>query len=59
MAVPVLTIPVPAGGVVSLPFDTRGFRPAAGLALAITNLGADSDTTAVAAGQVKVIASYL
>lgn len=57
--VPVLTLPIPAGGYVTVPIDTRGWRPANGIALAITNLASDSDTTAVAAAQVKIIVSYL
>lgn len=57
--VPVLTLSVPANGVVALPLDTRGWKGANGIALAITNLGPDADTTAVAAAQVKIIASFL
>ena len=57
-SVPAITIPVPAGGTVNLPFGTPGARFATGIALAITNLAADTDTTAVAAAQVKVITSY-
>ena len=58
--VPVMIIPVPAAvsGVpgVSPAIDCgfNGHRFALGLGLAITGLVADSDTTAVAAGQVKV-----
>lgn len=52
---PTITISVPASGTVSLP----GPLPfSLGLGLAITNLAADADTTAVAAGQVKVHGSY-
>jgi hypothetical protein len=36
-----------------------GHRFATGIALAITNLAADSDTTAVAAAQVKVLMDSL
>jgi hypothetical protein len=57
-SVPALTIPVPAGGSVSVPFGATGARFATGIALAITNLGTDADATAVAAAQVKVITSY-
>ena len=56
---PVITIPVPAGSVISLNFGALGRRFATGIALAITNLAADSDTTAVAAGQVKVMGDYV
>lgn len=57
--VPVLTIPIPASGIVNIPFGTTGHRFATGIALAITNLAADSDATAVAAAQVKVLTSYI
>lgn len=56
--VPILTITLPAGGQDGFSFGFRGHPFTLGLAFAITNLAADSDTTAVAANQVKVIASY-
>lgn len=56
--VPVLTITVPAGGTIGLTSDI-GQRFTTGIALAITNLAADSDTTAVAAAQVKVSTAYI
>ena len=57
--VPTMILPVPAAasgvpGVATLPIGFSGFRFALGLGLAITGGVADSDTTAVAAGQVKV-----
>lgn len=57
--VPVMIIPVPAAvsgvpGIVELTPAFNGYRFPLGLGLAITGLVADSDTTAVAAGQVKV-----
>ena len=57
--VPEMIIPVPAAvsgvpGVASLSMGFHGFRFALGLGIAITGAVADSDTTAVAAGQVKV-----
>jgi hypothetical protein len=60
--VPAMIIPVPAAvagvpGVATLPVGFNGFRFALGLGLAITGAVADNDTTAVAAGQVKVILS--
>lgn len=58
-SVPVLTIPVPAGGSVNIPFGAAGLQFATGIALAITNLAADSDATAVALAQVKVASSYI
>lgn len=57
--VPVLTIAVPASGMVNVPFGSMGHRFATGIALAITNGAADSDTAAVAANQVKVLTSYI
>jgi hypothetical protein len=57
--VPEMIIPVPAAvsgvpGAAVLPVGFNGFRFALGLGIAITGAVADSDTTAVAAGQVKV-----
>ena len=52
--VPSMIIPVPIGGSITLPVGFNGFRFPLGLGIAITGLMADSDTTAVAAGQVKV-----
>lgn len=57
--VPVLTIPIPASGVASLPIGAIGHRFATGIGLAITGAAADSDTTAVAAAQVKVLTAYI
>ncbi len=58
-SVPFLTIPIAASGVVSIPFGAQGMRMATGIAFAITNLAADTDTTAVAAAQVKVAIAYI
>jgi hypothetical protein len=60
--VPAMIIPVPAAvagvpGVATLPIGHNGFRFALGLGIAITGAVADTDTTAVAAGQVKVMLS--
>lgn len=57
--VPVLTLVVPAGGNVDFDLGPMGHRFATGIGLAITNLAADTDTTAVAASQVKVLTSYI
>lgn len=60
--VPVLTIVLPASGVgstVPVVFGTLGMRFNAGIALALTAGAADSDTTGVGAGEVKVCSSYL
>jgi hypothetical protein len=64
--VPAMIIPVPAAvgvapnvvpGVATLPIGHNGFRFALGLGIAITGGVADNDTTAITAGQVKVILS--
>jgi len=55
--VPVLVIGIAAGGTYSLE-SFKGIQFTKTLALAITNLAADSDTTAVAANQVKVSIAY-
>jgi hypothetical protein len=60
--VPAMIIPVPAAvagvpGVAQISPGFNGFRFALGLGLAITGAVADNDTTAVAAGQVKVMLS--
>jgi hypothetical protein len=60
--VPAMILPVPAAvsgvpGVATLPIGFSGFRFALGLGIRITGAVADNDTTAVAAGQVKVMLS--
>jgi hypothetical protein len=60
--VPAMILPIPAAvsgvpGVCTLPIGFSGFRFALGLGIAITGVVADADTTAVAAGQVKVMLS--
>lgn len=60
--VPSMIIPVPAAvsgvpGVASVATPFQGYRFALGLGIAITGGAADADTTAVLAGQVKVILS--
>ena len=57
-SVPAITITVPAGGTVNIACGSNGFRFTTGIALAITAAMADSDTTAVAANEVKVFTSY-
>lgn len=57
--VPVLTLVVPASGNVDFDLGPMGHRFATGIGLAITNLAADTDTTAIAASQVKVLTSYI
>lgn len=58
-SVPFLTIPLPASGVVNIPFGAQGMRMATGIAFSITNLVADSDATAIAAAQVKIVIAYI
>jgi hypothetical protein len=60
--VPAMILIVPAAvsgvpGICTLPIGFSGFRFALGLGIAITGGVADSDTTAVTAGQVKVMLS--
>lgn len=60
--VPAMILAVPAAvagvpGVCTLPVGFQGFRFALGLGIAITGAVGDTDTTAVAAGQVKVMLS--
>lgn len=60
--VPAVIIPVPAAvagvpGVAQITPGFSGYRFLLGLGMAITGAAADADTTAVAAGQVKVILS--
>lgn len=54
-----LTIPIPANSVVNLNFGAYGMRFGTGIALAITGAAADSDTTAIGAGEVKVCTAYI
>lgn len=56
---PVMVIPIGAGAMVQLNFSDLGHRFATGIGIAITNLQADLDATAIAAGQVKVVGSYI
>lgn len=60
--IPAMILPVPAAvsgvpGACTLPIGFSGFRFALGLGIRITGGVADNDTTAVAAGQVKVMLS--
>lgn len=57
--VPVLTLVVPANGNVDFDLGPMGHRFATGIGLAITNQAADTDTTAIAASNVKVLTSYI
>jgi hypothetical protein len=55
---PVFTVAVPSGGTVTVTGGSNGIRFATGIGLAITAGAADSDTAAVAAGDVKVATSF-
>jgi hypothetical protein len=57
--VPVLTIPVPANTVVSVQFGRIGHRFSSGIGIAMTVNAADSDTTAVAANEIKASLGYI
>lgn len=57
-SVPVMVIPVLAGQYERLDVGAYGLRLATGMAIAITGGAADTDTTAVAASQVKILGSY-
>lgn len=50
---------VPAGGSVPLDCGATGMRMSTGICYSITGAVADTDTTAVAAGQVKVALTYI
>jgi len=54
--IPLICLTVPALG--HAPLDVNGLLFATGLSIAITNLAPDTDTTAVAAGQVKIFMQY-
>lgn len=56
---PAIVIPIPAGSAVTIPFGTTGMRFGTGICLGITTGAADNDTGAVAAGEIKVLTSYI
>lgn len=56
---PIFTIAVVAGITVPVHFGRIGARLSAGIGITITGAAADLDTTAVTAGAVKVITSYI
>lgn len=57
--VPVITVTIPAGGTLTLDGGTLGVRFGTGIGLAITGAAADNDTTAIAAGEIKLATNYL
>ena len=56
--VPVATISIPANSFYAVPVGPQGLRLVSGIAYAITGAQADTDTTVLAAGDVKVLISY-
>ncbi len=58
-SVPVLVIALPAGATTTHNLGAIGHRFTAGISMAITGAMPDADTTAIAAGQVKVLASFI
>jgi hypothetical protein len=57
-SVPVFTVLVPAGGTIVIGGGANGIRFGTGISLAITGAAGDLDTTAIAAGDVKVATSF-
>lgn len=57
--IPILTIPLAVGSFASIPFGTLGRRFATGIAFAITGAAADTDATAIGAGEVKFLIDYI
>jgi hypothetical protein len=57
-SVPVFTVLVPAGGTIVIEGGANGIRFGTGISLAITGAAGDLDTTAIAAGDVKVATSF-
>jgi hypothetical protein len=57
--VPFFTVTIPVAGTLVLEFGAVGVRFGTGIALAITAGAADTDATAIAASEVKVVTSYI
>lgn len=54
-----LTIALPTNTTVTIPFGETGMRFGTGICLSITSLPADTDATAIAVGEVKVLTSFI
>lgn len=54
-----ITIAVPTNSTVTVPFGATGMRFGTGICLSITAAAADNDTTAIGAGEVKVLTAYI
>ena len=57
--IPIVTIALPANSFTPINFGTVGYRHSLGIAYSITGAAADIDTTAIGAGEVKVITSFI
>ena len=55
---PVLTIAVPSSGTIQVDGGANGIRFSTGIALAITGLAPDNDTTAVTVSDTKILINY-
>lgn len=56
---PIITIQIPANTTLNFPIGELGLRFTTGIGLAITANAADSDTTAVAVSEIKVVTTYI
>ena len=54
-----LTLKIPAGNFIEVDFGPMGMRYGTGICLSITGAAPDNDTTAIAAGEVKVNTAYI
>lgn len=57
--IPIVVITLPANSFIPINFGSVGFRPSLGIAYSITGAAADSDTTVIGAGEIKVITSFI
>ena len=57
--IPIMVFKLPIDGHISEVFGNLGLRFTTGIAIAITPLKADTDATVIAAGQVKLVLSYV
>ncbi len=57
--VPIITVQIPANTTINFPIGELGLRFTTGIGLAITANAVDSDTTAVAVNEIKVVTTYI
>lgn len=57
--IPIITITIPSNSTIQANMGVLGHRLTTGIGLGITGLAIDSDTTAIGAGEVKVLLSYI